>query len=178
MKKIYSFIVCIICSISLNAQQNHVTDFVNMQLPSGTRKLPSGELKTMARTKHPAIDQKEVDTAGEFYMINTFVLGINGAKVKTAKNYLEDTKKGYDNLFKMNGHPCTNCTSELKRINNYNVLILHQESQDWAYYAFFTIDDKSSAAVNGMLDYGKSVASNKSKALKTLYEILNNMTFK
>jgi len=164
----------------LMAQQQKIEDIVDIRLPVGTRKLTTQELKTItdANTKHPAISKQKAGVANEYYSIDSFTLELNGSPVKVSKNYLEDTKKGYDNLFKIGGHPCTECTSEIKKINNYTVLIIHQGLQDSGYYAFFSVDDKNSAAVNGILDYSKLNANNKSKALKAVYQILNGMTFK
>jgi hypothetical protein len=178
MKKINLLIIGFLSCISLMGQRNQISNIVDLHLPQSAIKLSGKDLKKLKdnNDKHPAIGR--LDTLNEYYKINSFTLGLHGGQVKTSKYYLEETKKGYDNLFKIGDHPCTNCTTEIKKINNYSVLLIHQESKDFAYYAFFSVDNERGAAVNGILDYNKSIAGNKNKALKTINELLNSMKFK
>ena len=151
-------------------QRNEIGNIVDLRLPEKAVKLSSKDLKTFAdnNDKRRAIGNQKLDTLKEYYKINSFILGLLGRQVKISKDYLEDTKKGFENLFSIGDQPCTNCTTEIKKVNNYRVLIIHQELKEFAYYAFFSVDDEKSAAVNGILDYDKSIAGNKSTALKTI----------
>jgi len=68
--------------------------------------------------------------------------------------------------------------SEIKSINNYEVLIMHHEARDYASYSFFSVNNLNTKVLNGKLEYDKSDTTNRNIAANTLNRLLKNMKFK
>lgn len=178
MKKINLILIGIIFFLNLFAQHTPLYDIVNISLPKESQKFTNDQLQTFVagRSQYSqSVDRRK--SKGDFYKINTMILQLNGAKISTP-NSLEDTKKSFDEMANFGGNLSTNYTSEIKNINNYNVLIIHHEGQNYASYNFYSVSMSNTCILNGKLEYDKTDKSNRVKAAKTLEEILKNMTFK
>lgn len=178
MKKIKLIVIGLLSCLCSFAQTS-INDIVNIGLPKGAEKLTNEQLKTFVTGKKQYF--QEIDrtkSKGDFYLINNMIIQLNGDKVPLPEKNLEELKNAMDALANINGHPLTNYTSEIKNINNFKVLIIHHQSQDYASYTFYCVNNLNTAVLNGGLEYDKNDKSNKDKAAKTLDQILKSMTFK
>lgn len=175
MKKICLFIIGFLSCVTLMGQ---VKELVIISFPSGAKKLSNEQMRTMANNnkKFPEDLKADLTRDGEYYKIDSFTLALYGGRVNIDKNYLDDSKKGFESMFKkMN---CSTCTAEIKKINNYTALIAFIDTRDISYYFFYTVNNNNNASVNGSINYDRSNPDNKKKALKTINELLNSMKFK
>jgi hypothetical protein len=69
-------------------------------------------------------------------------------------------------------------SSEIRTINNYKVLIMHQAREDYASYSFYSIDSSNTRALNGSIEYNKYETEAKARAEQLLNELLNKLKFK
>lgn len=179
MKKINLLITGTMFFLNSFAQHTPLNDLVNISLPKSAEKLTNEQLHSFISGKTQYFQKTDRrKSKGDFYKINDMIIQLNGDHVNTAKNYLENTKKGFDEMAHMGGNLSTNYTSEIKSLNNYKILIIHQEAQNWAYYNFSSINDSNSSILKGRIEYDKTDKSNRNKAAKMLDQILKSMTFK
>lgn len=180
MKKINILLIGTIFFLNAFAQHAALNDLVNIRLPKGSEKITQSQLQTFVTGK-TAYSQRlkgGMNSNSDFYKINDMIIELNGAHGKAPKDYLEKLKKGLDGMARLDGNFATNYTSEIKNINNYRVLIIHDGGQNYASYSFYTLNSKNTSALNGGIDYDKTDKSNRDKAAKTLDEMLRGMTFK
>lgn len=170
--------------------QTPVDSIVNFTLPKGTEKLTENQFQSFRKSHVTSFKSDQVKLNGEYYKINDLLVHLNGGYFNAPKNRLEYLKRDLDGQIKrmLYQTPKTNnpwlpdYTSEIKSINNYKVLIIHQDWGNSASYDFYTVNNSNTAVLNGSIDYyyndKLSKESNKSKAAQTLDQMLKGMTFK
>lgn len=176
--KISLIVISLSISASVLAQQNKIMEIADIPLPSKAKKISNEALRTMVdnNKKNPESLKVIFDPKGEYYQIDSFTLALYGEQVNIKTNYLEDSKRGFEGSFKKTN--CFTCTTEIKAINNYKVLIVFLDTRDRGYFYFYTIKNDNSASINGSISYDKSNANNKNEALKTINDLLKGMKFK
>lgn len=178
MKKINLIILALLISVALVAQQTSLTNIVTIKLPEGAEPLSKEQLITFVKGKQAYSQEDRKNIKGELYKINTMILELNPHQGNVSKDRLEKLKSGLDALARLDGMIFSNYTSEIKTINNYRVLVIHDEGQNWAYYSFFSINNSGTCSLNGRLEYDKSIRSNREKAENTLHAMLKTIHFK
>lgn len=177
-KKANLLLICLVACSPLIAQNSQIFDFVRIDLPAKTVKLSKEELKSIVA--QGKIDSLMVypppDTSHVYYRIDSNLLALYGELRKSPKNYLENRRKDFEALSKLDGMNC-NCTSQIKTINNYSVLITCVDSRDCGGYFFYSVNRKRTAVINGSLIYS-GPGSNKANASKVLRELLDNLAYK
>lgn len=155
-----------------------MSDFVRIDFPARTIKLSKEELKRiMEKSKNvSSMLHQPIDTSRQYYSIDSILLSLHGELWQAPDNYLKDQQKSFKALSTVDGMNC-DCTSEIKSINNYSVLITNIDSRDWGSYFFYSVNRNNSAVLNGSLFYFKS-NTDKAKALIVLEELLNNVAYK
>jgi hypothetical protein len=120
------------------AQQNQIREIVRVDFPVGTIKLPRQEdfQTLLGDWSHDSVPRKlPLFKNGEFYRIDSFLLALHGERRNAPKHYLENLKKDFDGLAEQS-EANFNQTSEIKKINNYSVLITNIDSRDWGSFFF------------------------------------------
>jgi hypothetical protein len=178
MYRITLALIGLLSYLFVSAQNQPVSQIAEIHLPSGAKKLSNEQMRTMANSakKFPEDIKTDRSSTGEYYQIDSLTLALYGGRANTNTNYLEDSKKSFEATFKKIN--CSTCTTEIQKINNYNALIVFFDTRDVSYYFFYTVNNDNNALVNGSITYDKSNSSNKKKAAKTIYELLNGMSFK
>src|SRR5579875_3826514 len=150
------FISLLTCSF-LMAQENPFKEFVCIDFPARMVKVPKQEIKTIFN------DWKDeylpIDTIHQYYHIDSSILTLHGECWNAPANYLENLEKGFNALSKLDGTHC-DCSTQIKKVSNYDVLIFHIESQKWGDYFFFSVNERNNAVLNGNLVYFKSSNKN------------------
>jgi len=178
MNKVALVIIGLLTYVFASAQTKPVRHIVDIHLPSGAKKLSNEQMRTMANStkKFPEDLKTDLNSTGEYYQIDSLTLALYGGSVNIKTNYLDDSKKNFEDTFKKIN--CSTCTAEIQKLNNYNALIVFFDTRDFGYYFFYTVNNDNSALVNGNITYDKFSISNKKRALKTVQDLLNGMTFK
>jgi hypothetical protein len=177
MKKLNLLILASLISMVLIAQQTSLNNIVTIKLPEGAERLSKEQLIIFIKNKQ-AYSQDRKNINGEIFKLNTMILQLIPLKGSVSKERLENLKYGLDRLAQMDGMIVSNYTSEIKVINNYRVLVIHDEGENWALYNFYSINNSGTCSVNGRLEYDKSDKTNREKAENILNTMLKTMHFK
>gem|GEM_PF-5043343 len=134
------------------AQRGQVSDFVRIDFPARAIKLSKEELKTIIekRRNNFSMLYLPIDTNRQYYSVDSTLLSLHGELWQAPKNYLKTQQKNFEALSKVDGMLC-DCTSQIKEINNYSVLVTNIDSRDWGYYFFYSVNRNNSAVLNGSL---------------------------
>ena len=177
-KKSTLLFICLLACSFLMAQQNQISDLVQIDFPARTVKLSKEELRqTVDKWKRDSITLfRPIETNRDFYSIDSMLLSLHGERFQAPKNYLKERLSVIKAVSTVDGMNY-DWTSEIKSYNNYSVFITNIDSKDWGSYFFHSVNRKGSAILNGHLFYLKS-NSDKDKALKVLEELLTNIVYK
>jgi len=177
-KQTKTLLICLVSSVTLLAQQSPVDSVVQICFPEGAERLSTEQLRTAVETDKnwSPIQDVVLNSKGETYRIGSFLLKVYAEIVSVPESQLEESKNNFAVFFRK--FNCTTCTSEIKTVNNFRVVIIKQDSKDWGYYAFYSVNESHNSAFNGMLYYGRSEINNSVKAQKTIEELLENTRYK
>jgi hypothetical protein len=177
-KRTKLLIISLLSCTFLLAQQSQISNFVRIDFPGRAIKLSIEELKTIIGKRRNILPMLylPVDTSHQYYSIDSILLSLHGELWQAPKNYLKTQQKSFEAISKVDGMVC-DCTTQIKEINNYSVLVTNVDSRDWGNYFFYSVNRNNSAVLNGSLFYFKS-NSDKAKALIILEELLDNVAYK
>jgi|SRR6185312_9490456 len=179
MKKTVFLMLSVIYSITTSAQQTQLSSSISINIPSDAQKLNKNEALAHARKKFNN-DKIALLSVGQIrddhvYKIRDILVSLNvsDAKLKVNNTYLSDLKKGFDALTKRGN--ATNYTSNLRKINNNNVLITNEIQGNVGYCYFYCLNANHTREITGALHYSKEDAI---EAEAILDQLLNSIKFK
>jgi hypothetical protein len=174
MKAFKLFLLGLVISLSAFSQKP-ISDYVDIRLPGLAQKITKEELQVYVKGKKQYFQKIDrLKTTGDIYRINSSILQLNAGSLKAPKD-LDQLKASFDRMATASPE---GYSSEIRAINNYKVLIMHQAREDYASYSFYSIDSSSTRALNGSIEYNKYETDAKAKAEQLLNDLLNRMKFK
>ena len=176
-RRITLLFIGLVSCILLMAQQNQINDIVQINFPLRTVRLTTEEVTSFLRVADKdSTLALPIDSKRQYYNIDSCLVKFHGERSKAPENYLEEIQKKLEAISTVDGMR-SDRDYQIRKVNNYSVLISNIDSQYWGSYFFFSVNRDNSAILNGSLHYFKS-SSDKAKALKTLEELLKSISYK
>lgn len=176
MKRINLLIISAFLCFSAFGQNKPLNDVVEIKLPKEVRKLAKENWATLSKSSSK---KSEIDIkfeAGDFYELEGIKIILNSAIGSTPANHLEESKRGGDALYHLDGSPLPpGYSSTIKALNNYKVLLTSYKRKDYSYIHLLCVDNAHTAALAGVFEFEES---NRAKAESELDKMLKSLKFK
>ena len=177
MKRIILVVLALICGFNSFSQETQSNEVANISLPNGTKRIIGTELQTFLNKRKdskigplkPGVNANTTD----FYSIDEMVIKLVRAKGVAPAGYLENMKKGLDEMYKLSLPK--NYFSRIKSINNYKVLLVSYDQDSLSYVHFYSLSNDYKGAINGVAEFN---FSDKKKNTENFDKVLNGINFK
>jgi hypothetical protein len=182
MKKVSLTILSICVSLCAFCQQLDTNSVAVLQIPNGLVEQQKPKLTTNSTKQAYDVKEKYLkfysnNPKADTYKGNGVIkfLSVYGTKTATQPDYLENRKKGMDAIATMDGaKKPSGYSTVIKKINNYSVLIIRTERDDYIKFTVFSVNDKHTSVLNSMIIIMKT---DRTKAEKTVNELLMGIKF-
>jgi hypothetical protein len=173
MKRILILVIYFLaCSTICMAQRIELNDAISISPAAKMKKLSKSEaLASDTFYKKSLVRSQMYHNPDNTYRIDDITVSLNSEKGKIDSNKLTDLKASYLYLSRTNKKNW----ATIESVNNRNVLIKYFESDDTAFFQFFTVNSSNTVIVVGQVEFnpGEQV-----KARVILDDLIKNIKFK
>lgn len=125
-----------------------------LSLPNDAQEVTKEKALSHLSTNSSKADVKAIQNnqAKKIYLINNTLLTLNVDDKAVNANHLQETKKGMDEIFKLNKSYKSYITDD----GNKSILVMSYTVADKGYYNFISYNKKFNKAVGGKIEYPTS----------------------
>lgn len=173
MKKMNMLILGMLCCLSTIAQQEPLSNVVNINVPKGAVKLNKEQIISHSKKKFKTSEIASVKTKN-LYKIDELLIGFWDLEVSEEnKKSLQAIKSEALELYKLDKNIIVN-EARINKINNNQFLVINYQNGDASYYRFNS-EYRNNQSISGVIQFKEF---EKDKAAAILNDILNSIKFK